>query len=85
MFYIYNLEDKKWYLMSNLNIPRKKNHHYVFIIIQYCMFLRGEADNNALDTIEFIDINKNKSWKILKPIDYGYIYYPSKKFISFNC
>ena len=56
-------------------------YHYVFIIILFYTILyvfRGEDDNNVLDTIEYIDINKKKGWNIFKPIDYGYVWYPAK-------
>ena len=40
--------------------------------------LIGEDNNNVLDSIEYIDINENKEWIILKSIDFGYIWYPAK-------
>ena len=75
--FLFSLRDKKWHLMPNLNSPRK-NSSLCFYNNSILYVFRGEDDHNILDTIEYIDINKNKSWNIFKPIDYGYIWHPAK-------
>ena len=75
--FLFNLKEKKWYLMPKLNNARK-NVSLCFYNNSILYVFRGEDDNNVLDTIEYIDINKKKGWNIFKPIDYGYVWYPSK-------
>jgi hypothetical protein len=75
--FYFNITEKKWHSMPNLNNPRKNaslcfynNTLYVF---------RGEDNNNVLDTIEYYNIiNNKKRWNIFKPIDNGYVWYPAK-------
>ena len=75
--FLFNLKDKKWYLMPNLKNPRK-NASLCFYNDSILYVFRGEDDNNVLDTIEFININIKKEWTIYKPIDYGYVWIPAK-------
>ena len=35
---------------------------------------RGRDDKDVLDSIEYIKFNLRNSWKIFKPIDYGYVW-----------
>ena len=75
--YIFNLKEKKWYLMPKLNKARK-NASLCFYNNSILYVFRGEDDNNILDTIEYIDINKKKGWSIFKPVDYGYVWHSAK-------
>ena len=75
--YTFNLKEKKWYLMPKLNNARK-NASLCFYNKSILYVFRGEDDNNILDTIEYIDINKKNGWIIFKPVDYGYVWRPAK-------
>ena len=79
----FNLKEKKWHLIPNLNKPRK-NASLCFYNNSILYVFRGEDNNQVLDTIEFININIKKEWTLFKPIDFGFVWYPAKNSMILN-
>jgi hypothetical protein len=75
--FFFDLKEKNWHNLPNLNISRK-NASICFYNSSILYAFRGEDDNNVLDTIEYIDVNDKKGWNLIKPIDNGYVWYPAK-------
>ena len=71
---VFSLNDKKWHNLPNLNVGRKNSSICIYNNKVLYAF-RGSDENNVLDTIEYIKLfNLRSSWKIFKPIDYGYVW-----------
>ena len=75
--FFFDLKEKKWNNLPNLNNSRK-NTSICFYNNSILYVFRGEDDNNVLDSIEYIDVNDRKGWNLIKPIDNGYVWYPAK-------
>ena len=75
--FFFNLKEKKWNSLPNLNIPRKNSSICLYNSSILYVF-RGEDDNNVLDSIEYINIQDKKEWNLIKPIDNGYVWFPAK-------
>ena len=71
---VFSLVDKKWHNLPNLNIGRANSSICLYNNKTLYVF-RGRDDNNVLDSIEYIKLfNLRSSWKLFKPIDYGYVW-----------
>ena len=77
----FNVKEYNWYNLPNMNNKRKNASICFYNNISLFAF-RGEDDNGLLDTIEYININENKEWKLIKPIDYGFVWYPAKNSLA---
>ena len=70
----FSLKDKKWYNLPNLNVGRANSSICIYNNKIIYVF-RGRDDNNDLDSIEYIKLyNIRSSWKLFKPLDYGYVW-----------
>ena len=82
----FDMEEKKWHFFPNLNQERK-NLSLCFYNDSILYAFMGEDNKKVLDTIEFIDINNlnnNKGWIILKPVDYGFVWHSMKNALVIN-
>ena len=70
---VFSLIDKEWHNLPNLNEGRANSSICIYNNNSMYVF-RGRDDKDALDTIEYIKFNFRNSWKIFKPIDYGYVW-----------
>ena len=80
----FDMNSKKWNSFPSLKKERKNSSlcYYNDTILYVFM---GEDNKNALDTIEYIDINNiKKGWNLFKPIDYGYVWHSMKNCLIIN-
>ena len=72
--HVFSILDKKWHPLPNLNVGRSNSSICIYNNKILYVF-RGRDDNNVIDSIEFIKLfNLRSSWKLFKPIDYGYVW-----------
>ena len=72
--HVFSLADKKWHNLPNLNVGRANSSICIYNNKVLYVF-RGRDDNDIIDSIEYIKLfNLRSSWKILKLIDYGYVW-----------
>ena len=75
---VFSLIDKKWHNLPCLNVGRANSSICIYNNNILYAF-RGRDDNDVLDSIECIKLfNLRSSWKIFKPIDYGYVWNPAE-------
>ena len=73
---IFLLKEKKFCSLPNLNIGRANASLCIYNENTIYAF-RGRNDIELLDTIEYLKLNDlRRFWKIFKPIDYGYVWFP---------
>ena len=70
---VFSLIDKQWHNLPNLNEGRANSSICIYNNNSMYVF-RGRDDKDVLDSIEYIKFNIRNSWKIFKPIDYGYVW-----------
>ena len=72
--HLFSLADKKWHNLPNLNVGRA-NCSICIYNNKILYAFRGRDNNDVIDSIEYIKLfNLRSSWKLLKPIDYGYVW-----------
>ena len=70
----FSLKNKKWHDLPNLNVGRANSSICIYNN-KYLYVFRGRDDKNVLDSIEYIKLlNIRSTWKIFKPLDYGYVW-----------
>ena len=72
--HLFSLADKKWHNLPNLNVGRA-NCSICIYNNKILYAFRGRDNNDVIDSIEYIKLfNLRSSWKLFKPIDYGYVW-----------
>ena len=69
----FSVKDKTWRNLPSLNKPRANCSLCVYNNKDLYAF-RGRDDNDVIDTIEYITLNNNSNWKMIKPKDMGFIW-----------
>ena len=71
--FFFSVKDKTWRNLPSLNKPRANCSLCVYNNKDLYAF-RGRDDNDVIDTIEYITLNNNSNWKMIKPKDMGFIW-----------